>query len=81
MQRATSVLVIASCLVLSAAAWAKRPEPVTCPEDIGTALGDTCPCAGKLLPDGVTRVHHHRVLYPVDDSGAKAFVRLRATAQ
>ena len=35
-----------------------------------------------LLPDGATRIHHHRVLIPVDDpGGTKAFVRLRVTAQ
>lgn len=35
-----------------------------------------------LLPDGATRIHHHRVLIPVDDpGGTKAFVRWRVTAQ
>ena len=51
MQRATSVFVIVSCLALSTGAWAKRPEPITCPEDIGAALGETCPCAGRTMPD------------------------------
>jgi hypothetical protein len=52
MQRSTSlVATVVGCLVLSAGVWAKRPEPITCPDDIGTALADTCPCAGKVMPD------------------------------
>ncbi len=35
-----------------------------------------------LLPDGDTRILHHRVLYPVDaGTDARGFVRLRVTAQ
>jgi hypothetical protein len=35
-----------------------------------------------LLPDGITRILHHRVLYPTDATGGgSAFARLRVTAQ
>ena len=51
MRNATSLLVAAGCLVLATSAWAKRPEPITCPADIGVALAEACPCAGRTMPD------------------------------
>lgn len=51
MRKLTSLLVAASCLALSPSAWAKRPEPITCPEDVVSSVAETCPCDGKVLPD------------------------------
>jgi len=46
-----SMLAAIAVVVLVGNASAKRPEPTTCPEDIGTALAETCPCDGTLQPD------------------------------
>lgn len=51
MRKSLSPLVILGCLALAAAAWAKRPAPITCPDDIGASLAETCPCDGQVLPD------------------------------
>lgn len=51
MRRSVSFLVTAGCLVFAAGAWAKRPEPVTCPDDVVASVAETCPCEGKVMPD------------------------------
>lgn len=51
MRNVSFMLAVASCLALSAGAWAKRPEPITCPEDVVSSVAETCPCDGKVLPD------------------------------
>lgn len=52
MRNATRFLVFVSCLVVASAAAGKgKPEPVTCPPDVGAALAETCPCSGKTLPN------------------------------
>ncbi|HWP66188.1 MAG TPA: hypothetical protein VNO26_09770 [Candidatus Limnocylindria bacterium] len=51
MRKITSSLLVAGGLVLAASAWAERPEPITCPEDIGVALAEQCPCEGRTMPD------------------------------
>jgi hypothetical protein len=52
MQRSTlSSVAVLSCLALSSGAWAKRPEPVTCPADVVVAMAERCPCDGTVLPD------------------------------
>ena len=48
MRNATLMLLM---LAFATGAWAKRPEPIECPADIGAALAEACPCAGQTMPD------------------------------
>jgi hypothetical protein len=52
MPRSTVLLVaLASCIAMSTGASGKRPEPITCPADVGASIGETCPCDGRVMPD------------------------------
>lgn len=51
MRKTAALLVSMSCLALAAGAWAKRPEPITCPEDVAASVAETCPCDGTVMPD------------------------------
>jgi hypothetical protein len=53
MPRATALLALAACFALGSGADAKgRPGPITCPADVGAAVATTCPCNGRMLPNG-----------------------------
>jgi hypothetical protein len=48
-----SVALCALVLPTAAAAMGKgKPQPITCPTDVASAMAEQCPCAGKMLPDG-----------------------------
>ena len=52
MRRVIAVIAMFTLLALSAEALAKRngrPEPIPCPEDIGIAIAEACPCEGQAL--------------------------------
>lgn len=51
MRNTASILILAAVLVGTASAKG-RPQPMTCPPDVGVALAETCPCAGKMMPNG-----------------------------
>ena len=47
----TKLAIVVGCALFAVSAWAKRPVPITCPDDIGVSLGETCPCDGTVMPD------------------------------
>jgi hypothetical protein len=51
MRTSLSLVALAISLGLAGSSSAKRPEPVTCPEDVVAAIAETCPCDGTVLPD------------------------------
>ena len=61
MRHSTRIAALSALLLLPGVATAKgKPEPMTCPTDVPSALSEHCPCAGKMLPDGsVTPWRNH----------------------
>ena len=53
MRNATRLVVLFGALALPTGAFAKgKPQPITCPPDVATAIETTCPCEGRMLPNG-----------------------------
>jgi len=51
--RIIAATVVAFALALPVTGWGKgKPEPITCPTDVAVALAETCPCDGKMMPNG-----------------------------
>jgi hypothetical protein len=61
MHRLLATLVI--CVALPAGVSAKRPEPITCPDDVVTALAERCPCDGQHQLDGSVVPHKNHGQY------------------
>jgi hypothetical protein len=57
-------MLLAGLLALPLGVAAKgKPTPVGCPDDVAATLGDTCPCAGKMQPDGSTLAYKNHGQY------------------
>jgi hypothetical protein len=52
MGNATRLFVLLGALAVPAGLLAKgRPQPITCPPDVATAIAAACPCEGRMLPN------------------------------
>lgn len=56
MLKTVRLLALLGVLALPAAVVAMpdgrgKPPPIPCPADVAVAIAETCPCAGKMLPD------------------------------
>jgi hypothetical protein len=50
--RITATVLLLAAMLLGTASAKGKPQPVPCPPDVGVALAEACPCAGKMMPNG-----------------------------
>ena len=64
MRRSRCLILLAGFLALPIAVSAKgKPTPMPCPDDVAASLAETCPCEGKMQPDGSTAPYKNHGQY------------------